>query len=276
MNIQGFDAVGRHTSTPQFQTPRSWNPRATFTLNRSAHMLKFGFEFLHVETKINDLNATVGRMNFEDRFTGRAVGDFLVGLPSQLALTSYTVMDQGQDMQFYFLQDDFRVSSRLTLNLGLRYEFATPPREKNNALANFDPATGTMVFAKDGSLYDRALIHPDRNNFAPRAGFAYALGERWVMRGAYGMFYSHTVRQGREGMLGFNPPYLVDNLLSTSVTGAAAVASAAPFQLSQRVPARPARRDDAAANHHAARAGSQSEDAHHSSVQPGRSARADT
>lgn len=237
MNIQGFDAVGRHTSTPQFQTPRSWNPRATFTLNRSAHMLKFGFEFLHVETKINDLNATVGRMNFEDRFTGRAVGDFLVGLPSQLALTSYTVMDQGQDMQFYFLQDDFRVSPRLTLNLGLRYEFATPPREKDNALANFDPATGTMVFAKDGGLYDRALINPDRNNVAPRVGFAYAPMDRWVVRGAYGMFYSHTVRQGREGMLGFNPPYLVDNLLSTSVSGSAAVASAAPFQLSRGYPA---------------------------------------
>ncbi len=115
-------------------------------------------------------------MNFEDRFTGRAVGDFLVGLPSQLALTSYTVMDQGQDMQFYFLQDDFRVTPRLTLNLGLRYEFATPPREKNNALANFDPATGTMVFAKDGSLYDRALIHPDRNNFAPRVGIRLCAG----------------------------------------------------------------------------------------------------
>jgi hypothetical protein len=236
MNIQGFDAVGRHTSTPQFQTPRSWNPRATFTLNRGEHMLKFGFEFLHVETQINDLNATIGRMNFEDRFTGRAVGDFLVGLPSQLALTSYTVMDQGQDMQFYFLQDDWRVTPRLTLNLGLRYEFATPPRERTNALANFDPATGTMVFAKDGGLYDRALIHPDRNNVAPRLGFAFAVRERWVMRGAYGMFYSHTVRQGREGMLGFNPPYLVDNLLSASVTGSAAVASAAPFQLSRGYP----------------------------------------
>ena len=205
-------------------------------MSRSAHTLKFGFEFLHVQTKINDLNATIGRMNFEDRFTGRAVGDLLVGLPSQLALTSYTVMDQGQDMQFYYLQDDWRVTPRLTLNLGLRYEFATPPREKDNALANFDPATGTMVFAKDGSLYDRALIHPDRNNFAPRGGFAYSPRDRWVMRGAYGIFYSHTVRQGREGMLGFNPPYLVDNLLQTSVSGAAAVASAAPFQLSKGYP----------------------------------------
>ena len=57
------------------------------------------------------------------------------------------------------------------------------------------------------------------------------------------MFYSHTVRQGREGLLGFNPPYLVDNLLQTGVTGAAAVASAAPFRLGQRLPAGPARSD---------------------------------
>jgi hypothetical protein len=231
MNIQGFDAVGRHTSTPQFQTPRSWNPRATFTLSRQAHLFKFGVEILHVQTKINDLNATIGRMNFDNRFTGRAVGDLLLGLPTELALTSFTVMDQGQDMQFYFLQDDYRITRRLTLNLGVRYEFATPPRERDNNLANFDPATGQMIFAKDGSLFERALIHPDRTNFAPRLGFSYSATDRWVVRGAYGIFYSHTLRQGREGMLGFNPPYLVDNLLNTGVTGAAAIASAAPMRL---------------------------------------------
>jgi hypothetical protein len=228
VNIQGFDAVGRHTSTPQFQTPRSWNPRVTLSLNRGQHFFKFGGEFLHVQTKINDLNATIGRMNFEDRFTGRAVGDLLLGLPSQLALTSFTVMDQGQDMYFSFFQDDFKFSPKLTLNFGLRYEFATPPREKNNQFANFDPQTGTVIFAKDGDLFARSLIHPDRNNFAPRVGFAYSLTPRWVMRGAYGVFYSHTVRQGREGLLGFNPPFLVDNLLQTSVSGAAAIVPAPP------------------------------------------------
>ena len=231
VNMQGFDAVGRHTSTPQFQTPRSWNPRATFSLSRGAHFLKFGGEFLHVQTRINDLNATIGRMNFENRFTNRAVGDLLLGLPSQLALTSYTVMDQGQDMQFYFLQDDYRITPKLTANVGLRYEYATPPRERDNQFANFDPATGTMIFATDGDTFERALIHPDRNNFAPRIGFAYQPASRWVARGGYGVFYTHTVRQGREGLLGFNPPYLVDNLLQTGVTGAAAVASAAPFRL---------------------------------------------
>ena len=231
VNIQGFDAVGRHTSTPQFQTPRSWNPRATFSYNRGAHFIKFGGEFLHVETKINDLNATIGRMNFENRFTNRAVGDLLLGLPSQLALTSYTVMNQGQDMQFYFVQDDYRLSPKLTANFGIRYEYATPPVEKDNQFSNFDPATGTMIFATDGSTFERALIHPDRNNFAPRIGFAYTPWTKLVVRGGYGVFYTHTVRQGREGLLGFNPPYLVDNLLQTGVSGAAAIASAAPFRM---------------------------------------------
>lgn len=130
VNIQGFDAVGRHTSTPQFQTPRSWNPRVAISWTRGAHFIKFGGEFLHVQTRINDLNATVGRMNFENRFTNLAVGDLLLRLPSQLALTSYTIMDQGQDMQFYFVQDDYRVTPKLTVDMGLRYEYATPPREQ--------------------------------------------------------------------------------------------------------------------------------------------------
>ncbi len=237
VNIQGFDAVGRHTSTPQFQTPRSWNPRASLSWLRGQHYIKFGGEFLHVQTKINDLNATIGRLNFENRFTNRAVGDLLLGLPSQLALTSFTVMDQGQDMQFYFIQDDYKITSKLTLNLGLRYEFATPPREKENRFANFDPVAGKDVFAKDGGIFERALIHPDRNNFAPRFGFAYSPTSRLVVRGAYGVFYNHTVRQGREGLLGFNPPFLVDNLLQTSVSGAAAVATAAPFRLVNGYPA---------------------------------------
>jgi outer membrane receptor protein involved in Fe transport len=237
VNIQGFDAVGRHTSTPQFQTPRSVNPRATISWTRGAHFIKFGGEFLHVETKINDLNATIGRMNFDNRFTNRAVGDLLLGLATQLALTSFTVMDQSQNMQFYFVQDDYKLTSKLTLNLGLRYEYATPPVEKENRFVNFDPVTGKDVFAKDGGIFERSLIHPDRNNFAPRIGFAYSPTSRLVVRGAYGIFFTHTVRQGREGLLGFNPPFLVDNLLQTSVTGAAAVASAAVFKLSNGYPA---------------------------------------
>jgi hypothetical protein len=236
INLQAFDAVGRHTSTPQFQTPRVWNPRATLSWNLGRHFLKLGGESLFVRTGINDLNATIGRMNFDDRFTGKSVGDLLLGLPSQLALTSFTVMNQGQSMYFGFVQDDLKLNSGLTLNLGVRYEFSTPPREDDNRFANFDPATGGVRFAKDGGLFDRTLIHPDYNNLAPRLGFAYSPNDRWVIRGAYGIFYSHTVRQGREGLLGFNPPFLVDNLLQTGVTGGGAIASAALFRLRDGYP----------------------------------------
>jgi hypothetical protein len=103
IGFQGYDAIGRHTSTPQFQMPRSANPRATFSLHEEKHSLKFGFEYLKLRTKINDLNATIGAMGFVNRFTGRAIGDFLLGLPSQLALTSFSVIDQAQSMYFYFL-----------------------------------------------------------------------------------------------------------------------------------------------------------------------------
>ena len=86
--------------------------------------------------------------------------------------------------------------------------------------------TGKDIFAKDGGIFERSLIHPDRNNFAPRFGFAYSPTNAWVIRGAYGIFYNHSNRQGREGLLGFNPPFLVDNTINVSgnnVTSAAAI-----------------------------------------------------
>src|SRR3989442_3005589 len=88
-----------------------------------------------------------------------------------------------------------------------------------------------MQFAKDGSTFERSLIHPDKNDWAPRFGFSYSPRRHWVVRGAYGVFYSHTVRQGREGLLGFNPPFLVDNLITANVFGPTAIASAALFRL---------------------------------------------
>jgi len=236
IGLQGYDAIGRHTSTPQFQTPRTWNPRATFSFHQGKHLLKFGFEYVHTQTKINDVTAPIGAMNFAGLFSGRAMGDFLLGLPSVFALTSFTVIDQGQRMYFSFLQDDYKLSSSLTLHLGVRYEYSTPPIERENRLANFDAIRGAIEFAKDGNTFERTLIHPDRNNWAPRVGFSYAPKDAWVIRGAYGVFYSHAVRHGREGMLGMNPPFLVDNLLIANVFGPTAVASAAPFRLADGYP----------------------------------------
>ena len=76
-------------------------------------------------------------------------------------------------------------------------------------MANFDPAgAGALVFAEDGSLEDRALVNPDKNNFAPRVGAVYKLSDRTIVRGGYGVFYNQFERIGSEDQLALNPPGL--------------------------------------------------------------------
>ncbi len=205
--------IGRTTSVPQFQTPRSVDFREALSWTRGAHALKLGGEFLHVQTGIRDISTLLGRFNFNGRFSGQngtyqgSIADILLGFPDRYRQDSNTVFNMFQKMYFFYAQDDWKVNSKLTLNLGLRYEFATPPRDKDKQWANF--IDGRFITAKDGSLFDEALIHPDFNNFAPRFGFAYTPLRGTVIRGAYGVFFNHTNRQGREGLLGFNLPFIV-------------------------------------------------------------------
>ncbi|HEY8460148.1 MAG TPA: hypothetical protein VIM99_07190 [Blastocatellia bacterium] len=88
-------------------------------------------------------------------------------------------------------------------------EFATPQYEADNHLANFDPATRTLIQATDGSLYDRSGVDPDFNNFAPRIGVAYLLTQRTTIRSGYGISYIHFNRLGGENILGYNGPFIV-------------------------------------------------------------------
>jgi hypothetical protein len=99
-----------------------------------------------------------------------------------------------------------RVNRRLTLNLGLRYEYATPLWEARNVLSNYDPISNTMIGAKDGSIADRALVNPDRNNFGPRLGFAYSASASTIIRGGWGMSYVHVNRIGSANLLAINAP----------------------------------------------------------------------
>lgn len=207
--------IGRTTSVPQFQTPRSYNFREGVSWVRGGHTLKFGGELLFVKTGVRDVSSLLGNFDFSGRFTGingrweNAIADLLLGFPTRYQQDSDTTFNLYQNMYFGYVQDDWKIARRLTLNLGLRYEFATPTRERDLQWANFDSTSGRYVAAKEGSLFDEALIYPDRNNFAPRLGFAWSATGKTVVRGAYGIFYNHTNRMGREGLLGFNPPFIV-------------------------------------------------------------------
>ncbi len=217
--ISGYANLGRQATNPQWQYPRVYNPKVNYSWLAGKHSLKTGYEFQHIQTEVQDINPLYGRDQYAGQFT-RPTGasannlynlaDFMLDLRSTYALSNIFIANLRQNMHFTYLQDDFRVNDRLTLNLGVRYEYATPWVERDNILSNFDPDTRTMVFARDGSLEERSTLQPDRNNFGPRLGFAYTLTPETVVRGGYGVSYVHFHRAGGGNVLPINGPQVIN------------------------------------------------------------------
>lgn len=219
-SVGGFSQMGRQRSNPQFQDPDVVNPRVNYSKIYSNHTFKLGWESQFIHTNINDLGPTLPNFRFTGRFSdggNRPAGfnanmynwaDYWVGAQSELQLAVNDTLQYRQRMHFGYFQDDWKVNQRLTLNLGLRYELGTPQWEKNNNLGNFDPSNNSLVLARDGSIFDRALVELDNDNFAPRLGAAYQIDRKTVVRGAFGMSYIHFNRMGGENILGFTGPFI--------------------------------------------------------------------
>ena len=218
-SVSGWTAWGRQNSNPQFQDPLVWDARVNYSWIRGRHTLKAGYEYQRINTDVDDVHPKYGSDTYGGQFSrpsGAAADaatfnlvDFLVGARSAYELVNPFVFELRQRMHFGYVQDDWRVRPNLTFNLGLRYELGTPQWENNNYLTNFDPATTTLLQARDGSIYDRALVEPDKNNFAPRVGVAYSLTPKTVLRSAFGTSYIHFNRLGGENLLSFNGPHVV-------------------------------------------------------------------
>ena len=222
----GLSQLGRQSSNPQYQNPLVIDPKVNYSHFVGRHTLKAGVEYQMINTEIQDFHPKYGVDNYTGVFsspTGTASGslqqqvfsvaDLMFGLRSHYELNNYAVAYYRQRMYFAYLQDDFKVNSKLTLNLGLRYEFGTPQWEANNKLANLDPVGQKMIQASEGDLYSRSLVHPDRNDFAPRFGMAYRLGAKTAIRAAYGVSFIHFNRLGGENLLGYNGPNIVDAII---------------------------------------------------------------
>jgi hypothetical protein len=223
MNISRMTRLGGPFFRPQFQTSQVFQFSDNITWSRGEHNYKFGLEKRRDKVDYIDLRALNGVLNFTDgRYSGFGYGDFLLGLSSQQGLTLYREADLYSDGWQVYGQDSWRLTSNVTMNYGLRYEYFTPMQDKANQMTNIDPATGTIITSTaDGSIYDRTLIHPDRNNFAPRVGVAWSASSRLVVRAGYGIFYQEYDRYGSESQLALNPPQLVDvSLIANSGTDA--------------------------------------------------------
>jgi hypothetical protein len=215
----GFTALGRQATNPQWQNPTVWNPKINYTWLMGRQSFKAGYEFQHIAVQVQDVNPLYGLDTYGGFFSRPAgltstnnqylLADFMMGLRSQYALSTLFIANMRQQAHFLYVQDDIRVSDRLTLNAGLRYEYATPMWEQDNLLTNYDPVSNTMQSGKDGSIYDRALVNPDRNNLAPRLGFAYSVGPTTVVRTGWGVSYVHFNRIGSANILAINGPQVI-------------------------------------------------------------------
>ena len=243
-SVTGYSQFGAQPSNPQFQNPTIYNPKVNYTLIRGKQSLKFGYEYQAINTQVNDFNPSYGQDNYGGVYASngnpanttpaagapslasqlqqaRNLADFMFGNRSSYSLTNYTVVNLRQRYNFMYVQDDIKVSPNLTVNAGLRYEIVTPQWEQANKLANFDPATNSLVQASSGSVYNRALVQTPKKNLGPRFGFAYTAAPRTVLRGGYGIGYTQWNRAGGENNLTYNGP----NVVNASITQVAPTAA---------------------------------------------------
>lgn len=211
----GTGGGGRITDDKIFQ------PSATLSYLRGRHSIKAGFLLQVRHFQQDAADPMNGNAVFDTRLTslstdsgsGSSVASMLLGTPSSIQRGSGTVLiDARSPLQAYFIQDDIRISRRLTVNLGVRYEYNTPAYALDDGIGTLDvardPQTGAfspvLLWAGNNQFtgegpnrgeFGRALQKPDRNDFGPRVGFAYQATSKFVVRGAFGMFYNSTFFQ---------------------------------------------------------------------------------
>ena len=231
-SVTGFTQFGAQSSNPQFQNPSVYNPKANYTRIFGKQSFKAGYEYQWIGTQINDFNPSYGQDNYGGAYStvaagtptdtaagnsassqiaqARTLADFLLGNRSSYSLTNFTIVNVRQQFNFMYLQDDIKLSPKLTLNAGLRYEIGTPQYERDNKLANFNPTTNTLIQASAGPIANRALVNINHNNFGPRFGLAYSLDDKTVLRTGYGISYTQFNRAGGENNLTYNGPNVVN------------------------------------------------------------------
>ena len=240
ITLTNFTFIGSPDFLPKQQVPQQYQWVDNLSKNIGKHSLKFGVDLRAPMRNIyQDEPGTRGSLTFDKIFTcqrdatthqctgntGLSYADFLLGEVKASQLTNVHFVDQRLWMLSGFVQDDFKLRRNLTLNLGLRYDFATPALEGKNQMSNFDPTAnggaGGLISATDGSLEDRGLVQVNKRNFAPRIGVSYALNPKTVFRGGYGIYYMLFERFGSEDQLALNAPFLVNSVRSAPSTAAA-------------------------------------------------------
>ncbi|HSL24157.1 MAG TPA: carboxypeptidase regulatory-like domain-containing protein, partial [Vicinamibacterales bacterium] len=203
-NVQGFDPIGDALlCTPCEYDNQLFQVGERLSWAAGSHSLRVGGDLRYFKWDMLGFFQNRGYFQFTPGFTartasndgtGQALASFLLGLPvlaqRQAGLPSMNMRQTGYEL---FVQDDWRVGTHLTINAGLRYEYATPLRDVKKILTNLIWIDGKpFAYAGGQAGYPDGLAYPDRNNFAPRIGFSFnPHGGHYVIRAGYGGFYSY-------------------------------------------------------------------------------------
>ncbi len=199
IQISGLNPLGNGDWFPEILHEDNYQLLDSFTYIHGRHSFKMGGDLRRREHGFFQVQNTRGDLYYTGQFTNEPLADFLIGYTQSLFRDAQT---GSYDMRWWefgtYLMDDFRASSKLTLNLGLRYDIYTPMVEEHNRLANFDFATGLFVAPgiTPGTTRSGDVV-TNWKNFSPRIGFAYSLGSdnKTALRGGYGIFYDMQADQ---------------------------------------------------------------------------------
>jgi len=200
----------------------------TFSQTRGRHGLRAGLRYVRVYASPFTNTTTRGAMTFNDNFTnsgsaaagGSGLAGLLLGFPNSGSRNFLLVPYYDLNVQYgMFIQDDWKLSQRLTVNLGFRDDIYTPDTDKNNKLANFDYSKMAFVFAGLNGTSKSAGIQQRNNDFGPRVGLAFDLDGKGttVIRAGFGIAYFQDPFSASDE-LGQNPPFTISQTFASPAT----------------------------------------------------------
>ncbi len=243
INLTGFTNLGLPAHVPNVVQSQDRQVVNDTTVIKGNHQIKFGGSVQWLQSFLDNPQQALGVFNFDGHFTrnplgnvgGNALADFLLGIPDKTTVA--TPIHNNLRAPYYaaYVQDSWKVTPKLTLNYGLRYELFLPWVDKQDRMANFNPnpifaPQVRLILAQNGpSRESRSLVAADSNNFGPRIGIAYDLGHGTVVRAAYGIFYGTMEGPGGGKFLGGNYPFTFSSVITTdSITPALTLAGGVP------------------------------------------------
>ncbi len=186
ISVGSFSVIGATPSVPRQRVDTNWQFIDDYSWKVGRHDLKFGYEFRRTTIQIIQDSNFRGKLSFDD------LTQFVEGTPSGGSQASgYTRRHEYQNTQGLYIQDSFRWSPRLTLNVGLRWDYFGVAGEQNNFFYRLLPDNGGTLAQVGGQGGPSKLYNPDYKNFAPRIGFAWDPTGKGttVLRAGYGLFY---------------------------------------------------------------------------------------